>query len=77
MRVSSGSSHRDLWVICAMFEALISAVQSDSAGDALLYFCAFVLFSIFIVRYSTTDNSHVPLLFNPTQADSSPQSSIK
>jgi cytochrome P450 len=48
-----------------MFETLISAVQSDGAGDALLYFCAFVLFSIFIVRYSTIANLRVPQFFNP------------
>ncbi len=34
-----------------MFEALIAAVQSDSAGDSLLYICAFVFFITLIVRY--------------------------
>ena len=34
-----------------MFESLIAAVQSDSAGDLFLYFSAFVFFSTLIVRY--------------------------
>ena len=56
-----------------LFEAAVSAVQSDRAGDLFLYACAFTLIGALIIKYNDSLKCHVSLCLTVAQARSPPQ----